>query len=157
MQTSPMLSQGSCRLSYFSTSMLSEHTSHLHGRPIADGRFLTWRNTSNLLQAINFWPGYIFWSIKIKRFAKDASIFHLKLRVAIGLVSFRLSPLQDMPLISTADLSQMVDFWHGEIQPTYYRQSILDMEKFWHLVWANLTSCNFPLFLTTFSKSTVCL
>jgi hypothetical protein len=52
----------------------------------------------------SFCLGYIFWSTKFKHFAKDASIFHLKLWVAMGLVIFQLSPLQDTPLISTADL-----------------------------------------------------
>ncbi len=34
----------------------------------------------------------------------------------------------------------------GKIWPTYCRWLVFDMERFWHLVWANLTSCNFSLF-----------
>jgi len=35
----------------------------------------------------------------------------------------------------------------GKIQPTYYKLLIFDMDRFWHLVWANLTSCKFSLFV----------
>ncbi len=31
--------------------------------------------------------------------------------------------------------------------PTYCRLSIFDIEKFWHLVWGNLMSCKFSIFL----------
>jgi hypothetical protein len=58
-------SSGSHRPSYFPTSAPSRHTSHLHGQPIASGWFLTWRNTTDLLQASildakRFW--HLFWT-----------------------------------------------------------------------------------------------
>jgi len=53
----------SYRPSYFLTSTPSRHTSHHHGRPIASGGFLTWRNMANLLQAVSFWHGEILTSI----------------------------------------------------------------------------------------------
>ncbi len=117
---------------------------------------------------------------------KVNSIPHLK-SGGLGLHTSWLSPFQDKPPIMAAALLQAVDFWHGEIQPTYYMglffwygeiltSSFSDMEKynrpttwgcffgmerFWHLVWAHLMSCNFSLFsflfLCTFSKCMVCL
>jgi len=65
--------------------------------------------------------------------------------VAINLAISWLPPLQDTPLIVTVNLLQMVNFWLGEIQPTFYRRLVFDMERFWHLVWANFTSCKFSL------------
>jgi hypothetical protein len=44
------------------------------------------------------------------------------------------------------DLLQTIDFWHI-IWPTYHMQSIIDMERFSHLFWANLMSYHFSLFL----------
>jgi hypothetical protein len=67
--------------------------------------------------------------------------------IVVGLVTSWLPPLQDTSPIITANLLQVVGFLHGEIWPTYYKRSIFDMERFWHLVWANLTSCKFSLFL----------
>jgi hypothetical protein len=40
-----------------------EHTSDLHNQPITGGRFLTWRNTAELLQAVSFRDGEILTSI----------------------------------------------------------------------------------------------
>jgi hypothetical protein len=47
------------RPSYFPTSTPLRHTSYHHNRLIASDQFLTWKNTTNLLHAINFWHGYI--------------------------------------------------------------------------------------------------
>ncbi len=58
----------------------------------------------------------------------------------VGLATSWLPCLQDTSLIST------VDFWYGIIWPTYYKQSNFDMNRFWHLVWANLMSCKFSFF-----------
>jgi len=41
---------------------------------------------------------------------KDASVFHLKLAIAIGLTIFRHSPLQNTPFITTTNLSQIINF-----------------------------------------------
>jgi hypothetical protein len=35
-------------------------------------------------------------------------------------------------------------------------QSLGERERFWHLLWANLTSCHFSLFLGTFLKNLWC-
>jgi hypothetical protein len=51
-----------------------------------------------------------------------------------------------LPPISMTNLLQAVDFWYGKIQLTYYKRSIFDMERFWQVVWANLTSCIFSPF-----------
>jgi len=66
--------------------------------------------------------------------------------VAVSLATFQLPPLQDTPPISTTDLFQVVGFLYGKIWPTYYKRLVFDMDKFWHLVWANLMSCIFSLF-----------
>jgi hypothetical protein len=60
--------------------------------------------------------------------AKDVSIFHLKLVVAISLATSPLSPLQDTPLIPTTNLlqvigfnlPQVVDYGHEEIFHSYF-------------------------------------
>jgi hypothetical protein len=48
--------------------------------------------------------------------------------------------------------------WRNMVDLLLHRQSVLDTEKFWHLLWASLTSCNFSFFfhLYTFSYSWVC-
>ncbi len=48
--------------------------------------------------------------------------------------------------------------WRNMVDLLLHRQSVLDTEKFWHLLWASLTSCNFSFFfhLYTFSYSRVC-
>ncbi len=66
--------------------------------------------------------------------------------VTIGLVTSRLPPLQHTFPITTTNLVWMVGFWHGKIQLTYYKQSIFDMGRFWHLAWANLMSYKFFFF-----------
>jgi hypothetical protein len=63
--------------------------------------------------------------------------------VAISLRTSRLPPLQDTSPISTIDLFQVVNFWYGKIRLTYCKRSIFDMDRFWHLVWTNLTSYKF--------------
>ncbi len=67
--------------------------------------------------------------------------------IVIDLSTSWLPPLGNKPPITMVDLLQAIDFWHEKIQPTYYRQSIFYMERFWHLPWANLTSCRFSFFL----------
>jgi hypothetical protein len=67
--------------------------------------------------------------------------------IVISLAIFWVSPFQDTPPITMANLLQAIDFWHGEIRPTYFKQSIFAMEIFWHLVLANLTSYKFSFFL----------
>ncbi len=37
-------------------------------------------------------------------------------------------------------------FWYGKIRLTYYKWLIFDMDMFWHLIWANLTSHKLSLF-----------
>ncbi len=74
-------------------------------------------------------------------------IFHnVRSNQMIGLATSQLLPLQDTPPIATTDLLQTIDFWHGEIWPTCYKQLVFDMERFWHLVWVNLMSYKFSLF-----------
>jgi hypothetical protein len=81
--------------------------------------------------------------------------------ITICLATFWLPPLQDTPPITMTNLLQAVDFWHGKIQMTYYKRLAFNMDKFWHVVWANLTSYKFSLFfflfLCIFSKYTMCL
>jgi hypothetical protein len=68
--------------------------------------------------------------------------------VVVGLDTSQLSPFQDTPPTTTADLLHAIGFWHGEIWPTYYyRQLNFELERLWHLVWVNLMSCKFSLFL----------
>jgi hypothetical protein len=75
--------------------------------------------------------------------------------IAISLTTSQLPPFYDIPPITMADLLQAVGFWHGEIWLTYYKWSVLNMERFWHLLWTNLMSYNlsFFLFLTLYTFS----
>jgi hypothetical protein len=50
---------GCCRLNYFSTSTPSRYTSQHRNQPITSDQFLTWKNTTNLLQGVDFWHGEI--------------------------------------------------------------------------------------------------
>ncbi len=47
-------SSNSHKLSYFPTSALLGHTSHHHIQPSASNDFLTWKNSTNLLQEVSF-------------------------------------------------------------------------------------------------------
>jgi hypothetical protein len=66
--------------------------------------------------------------------------------ITIGLVTSWFPPLQNTPPITTADLLQPSIF-DTYIWLTYHKWSIMDMERFSHLLWANLTSFHFSLFL----------
>jgi hypothetical protein len=50
-------SSNSHKLNYFPIFTLLGHTSHHHIWPIANNRFLTWKNSANLLQEVGFWHG----------------------------------------------------------------------------------------------------
>jgi hypothetical protein len=50
--------------------------------------------------------------------------------VVVGLTTSQLPPLQDTTPISMTDLLQVTDFLYEKIQPTYYKRSIFDMDKF---------------------------
>jgi hypothetical protein len=67
--------------------------------------------------------------------------------ISVSLATSRLSPLQDTPLVTMIDLMQAFNFWHREIWSTHSKWSDFDMKRFWHLIWANLTSCKFSLIL----------
>jgi membrane glycosyltransferase len=70
--------------------------------------------------------------------------------VAAGIAASQLSPFQDTPPMTTAYLLEAIDFWYEKmkkIRMTYDWGLIFDMERFWHLVWANLMSCKFSLSL----------
>ncbi len=89
-----------------------------------------------------FYLGYFSSSKNLNHITKNASILHLKLG---NYYKPNLPALQNTPPITTADLLQVVNFWHGEIQLTYSKWSIFDLEKFWHLVWTHLMSCKFSI------------
>jgi len=61
--------------------------------------------------------------------------------VVVGLTTSQLPPLQDtLP-------SPWLIYCKPLIWPTYHRRSVMDMERFWHLLWTNLASCHFFIFL----------
>jgi hypothetical protein len=64
----------------------------------------------------------------------------------VGLVTSWFPPFQNTPSISTTNLLQVTDFWYETNMTELLQASIFDMDRFWHLVWANLTSCKFSLF-----------
>jgi hypothetical protein len=66
--------------------------------------------------------------------------------IVVGLTTSWLPPLQNTSPISTIDLLQVAGSLYGKIWSTYYKWSFFDMYTFWHLVWANLTSCKFSFF-----------
>ncbi len=82
--------------------------------------------------------------------------------VVVSLTISWFPPFYDTFPISMTDLLQVANFGYGKIQPTYYKWLIFDMDRFWHLVWTNLTSYTFSflfffLSLSTFSQYMVCL
>jgi hypothetical protein len=82
-------------------------------------------------------------------FAKDVTILHLKLGGSCRPNYFLTFTLLEHTSHrhGTADLLQTIDFWYWEIWPTCYkRQLVFDMQRFWHLVWANLMAYKFSLF-----------
>ncbi len=109
----------------------------------------------------SFCLGYFSSAKKFNHIAKDVNILHLKSggnhRFNYFLTSTPLghiSHLHDWLITSgwfliwknTTESLQVVGFWYGKIRLTYYKQSTFDMDRFWHLVWAKLTSCKFSLF-----------
>jgi hypothetical protein len=112
---------------------------------------------------------WLFFSLtkNFSHIAKASSILHLKLgdshRPSYFLTSTSLEHISHLHLLTylqfsvikwakqrpgqKTNLLQVLDFLYEKIQPTYYKWSIFDMDKFWHLVWANLTFCKFSLFL----------
>jgi hypothetical protein len=95
----------------------------------------------------SFYLGHFFSSKSFNHIAKDASILHLKSNDSHRLnyfssstPSWHTSHHHDQPIAC-------YQFLNGEIWLTYHRRLVLDMERFWHLFWTNLTSCNFSLFL----------
>jgi hypothetical protein len=121
---------GSYKPSYFPTS-----TSHLHDWHIASAWFLIWKNTSDSLQAIFLSKN----SLTLQRL-QASSILN-------WVVAISLAICQLPPPISTTDLLQALGFWYGKIRVTHYKRSIFDMDRFWHLVWANWTSWKVSLFI----------
>jgi hypothetical protein len=118
--------------------------------------FGVWKDKKALI-----YLGYFPSAKKFNHIAKDANIFHFKLGGNRKLTTSQLPPLQDTPPISTTNLLQMVDFLYGKIWPTYYKRSILYIDRFWFLLSPNLTYCKFLFFFSlsfcTFLKSMVCL
>jgi len=57
-----------------------------------------------------FYLGHFFSSKSFDHITKDASVFHFKLVVVVGLATSQLPHLQDTPPITTVDLLQAVDF-----------------------------------------------
>ncbi len=106
----------------------------------------------------SFYFDYFFIK-KFNHFAKDARIFHFKLDNSH-------TPIYFLTSTSSEQTSRhhgwpiAIDFLHEKKRPTYYKQSMFYMERFWHLTWAKLASCRFSvsffLFLCTFSKSPTC-
>ncbi len=66
--------------------------------------------------------------------------------VAVGLTTSQLPPLQSTPPITTADLLQAIGFWHINMAdlPQWL---VMEMERFSWLLWTNLMSYHFSLFL----------
>jgi hypothetical protein len=72
--------------------------------------------------------------------------FILNRTIVICLTTSWLPPLQHTLAITMAGLLQLLVF-DIQMWSTYYRRLIMDMERFSHLLWANLTSLHFSLFL----------
>ncbi len=100
-----------------------------------------------------FCLGYFSSAKNFNHIAEAASILHLKSTVAVGMITSWLPPLHDTSPIFMADLLQVPDFWYGKIRPTYCKQLIFDMDRFWHLIWSNLTSYKFSIFFFSFFLS----
>jgi len=90
-----------------------------------------------------FHLGYFFSTKNFNHIIKVTSI--LSQAIIVGLATSWLPPLNDTSPISTIDLLQVANFWYGKIWPTYYKQLFFYMDRFWHLGWANLTSCKLSL------------
>jgi len=69
--------------------------------------------------------------------------------IDVGLTTSWLPPHQNTPPISTTNLLQAIDFWYEKntTKPTTSNR-FFDMDRVWHLVWTNLTSCKFSLFFS---------
>ncbi len=91
----------------------------------------------------SFCLGYFFSTKNFNHIIKVTCI--LNQGIVVGLTTSWLPPLHDISPIFTIDLLKGADFWYGKIRPTYYKRLIFYMDRFWHLVWANLTSCKFSL------------
>ncbi len=100
---------------------------------------------------LSFCFGYFFHQNFLITLPRMQASFILSWAVAIDLPISRLPPLQDTPPIIMVDLLQMINFWHGGMQPPYYMRLVFNMERFWHLVWANFTSYKFSLFPFSYS------
>jgi hypothetical protein len=66
--------------------------------------------------------------------------------VAIGFKLFNFHPFKTH-LPSPESIYCRPSIFDIEIWPTYNKRSVLDIERFWHLFWTNLMSCNFSIFL----------
>jgi len=107
--------------------------------------FGVWKDKKALIY-LSYFPS----AKNFNHIAKDANIFHFKLGGNHKLATSQLPPLEDTPPISTTNLLQMVDFLYGKIQPTYYKRSILYIDKFWFLVSPNFTYCKFSFFFNSY-------
>jgi hypothetical protein len=101
----------------------------------------------------SFCLGYISSAKKFNHIAKAVGILHLKSTVAVGLITSWLTPTHDTSPISMIDLLQVPDFLYGKIRPTYCKQLIFHMDRFWHLILSNLTSYKFSLLFFSFFLS----
>jgi hypothetical protein len=92
-----------------------------------------------------FYLGFFFLSKNFNHIIKGVNIFHLKLNIRCKLPNFH--PLRTHLTSPWLTLLQVVHFWHGKTWPTNYKQSVFGLERFWYLVWINLMSYKFPIFL----------
>ncbi len=99
-------------------------------------------------RALLFLPWLLFFDWKnFNHITKDANIFHLKSSsshrpsyFSTSTRSKHTSHLHNQPIASGWFLT-----WRNMAK--ILQMIIFDMEKFWHLIWANSTSCKFSLFL----------
>ncbi len=96
--------------------------------------------------SFSFCLGYFSLTKKFNHIAKVASILHLKSGDSCRPNYFLTStPLGHISHLHTWLIASDW-FLYEKIWSTSYKRSIFDMDKFWHLVWVNLTSCKFSLF-----------
>ncbi len=95
----------------------------------------------------SFYLGHFSSSKSFDHITKDVSILHFKSGNSCKLSYFLTSTLSrhtshhhNRSIVSR----QFLTYKYG--QP-YHKRSVMDMERFSHLLWANLTSCHFSLFL----------
>jgi hypothetical protein len=100
-----------------------------------------------------FWQdiyfGYFSLSKKFNHAIKDASVLHFNLCNSRRLKYFLTYTLQNTPPIATTDQLETINFWHKEIQPTYYITdgrflTWRDFDIYFELTWHLLQLCPSP-------------